>query len=908
MRLICSVVSFLIIFLIKFSYGKCVAFYYWHNPPVELLYSFDVVVVDPDNVDKNFYINGIQTYNKKAKILAYVSVGEIEKYRKDFNKVKEEWLLGKNRVWESLVADIRNKDYQDFLLNRIKNIYKAGFDGIFLDTLDSYQIILENQKRKKEYEKALVSFIKNVKQTFPDKIIALNRGFEIYDEIKNYFDMFVVEDVFSRLSEDKERQKLLEKLKNIAKEKDVVVIEYVKPGEKQKAEKFIKQIKSYGFIPYISNLSLNIIGYSECTPEPRRALLLYNSDIQLSGKKDPSFSNVHRLAQTFLEYYGYVPDVFDINKGIPEGYLADRYKLIVVWIDEAPDPDKFFQWIKEKINSGIKVIFIDSFGFPLTKNFLSDLGIVYGKAESTDWKLDNQNSIKWKEIAPPTYKRDYYIYPKNGIPLFVLRNSSGQVHVPAAITKWGGYAVEGFFVRAIIEDFFVIDPFFFFEKTANVPITLIPDTTTESGRRLLFVHIDGDGFNQKTSINPDKYEYASEVIKEEIIKKFSIPHSVSIIEGEIAPWGAYPEDNHQKLESIAKDIFSMPNVEPASHSFSHPFDWYQIYYKEPFENGIYNLNIKNYRFNLKREIEGSIKYIESRLLNNKKKVKIFFWTGDCMPPVEALKLTYDLHVYNLNGGDTYITKEKPLLSLISPLGINKGKYFQVYAQVQNDNVFTEGFSYPYGYIKAIQTFELTDKERRLKPIDIYYHFFSGSKPASLKALKEVYNWAVKQEIIPIYATDFTKIALDSRNTTIKKLEDNIFVVNNNGDLRTLRVERKVYVDLVKSKGVAGYRYIKGKTYIALDGTGEYKVVLSKNKVYSPFNLISSNARVSKVDIVNNSFSIELSGYQPVELIAQIRPDCKLTFSPKNVQILQKNGITTIKTKNKRLKIDAECRN
>ncbi|NPA51591.1 MAG: polysaccharide deacetylase [Aquificae bacterium] len=913
MKHICSVVSLLI--FIKLSFGKCIAFYYWDNPPVELLYAFDIAVLDPDNTDKEF-LNGIETYNKKAKVLAYLSLGEIEKYRKDFSLVKESWLLGKNKLWDSWIADIRQDGYRQFLINRVQNIYQKNFDGIFLDTIDSYKLIFEDKQKQKEYEKAIVSFIKELKSLFPDKLIAINRGFEIFEEVKDYIDIFVIENLFTRYEHSKgvfreispkEQSYLIENLKEISKYKDVVVIEYVNPSDKEQAFSLIEKIKSLGFIPYVSNLKLNIIGYSECTPEPRKALLLYNSDIQLTGKKDPSYSNVHRLSQLFLEYYGLVPIVRDINEGLPKDYIADRYKVIVVWIDEAPDPDYFFHWIKEKIETGIKVIFIDSFGFPLSKEYLQELGITFGKTKGIHWELDKTKSQNWFEIPPPPYKKDFYLYPEDSYtkPIFVFKNELDQYHVPIAITKWGAYALEGYFVRAIVEDFFVVNPFEFIKNAIGDTLEVIPDTTTESGNRILFVHVDGDGFNQKTKVKPKKYKYASQVIKKEIIQKFQIPHSISIIEGEIAPWGAYPNQAHKELENIARKILLSPNVEPASHSFSHPFDWYGLYYSN-YTNEGYNLKIENYKFDLYREIKGSIDYIQNRLLSNKKPVNLFFWTGDCIPPIEALKLVYQLNIYNINGGDTYITKDKPLLSLISPIGINKGKYFQVYAQIQNDNIYTNSFAVPYGYKKVIETFILTDQDYRLKPIDIYYHFFSGSLPASLKALKEVYSWSLAQEIIPMYTSDFIKIALDSRTTTLKK-EKNSFIIKNNGSLKTFRVEKKVDIDLIKSKSVAGYRHIKGRTYISTDSTGEYIIVITKTQPSYPFRLLSSNTRVQRVNIQRDSFEISLSGYQSIILDAYIRPNCTLDFEPRDVQITKFKDFTKIKTTHKRLKIHGTCR-
>ena len=82
---------------------------------------------------------------------------------------------------------------------------------------------------------------------------------------------------------------------------------------------------------------------------------------------------------------------------------------------------------------------------------------------------------------------------------------------------------------------------------------------------------------------------------------------------------------------------------------------------------------------------------------------------------------------------------------IGPSGVNYGPYFQVYAPVQNENIYTNLWTGPFwGFLNVIQTFELTENPRRLKPISIY-HFYSGQKLASLNALKRVYEWAISRE-------------------------------------------------------------------------------------------------------------------------------------------------------------------
>lgn len=44
----------------------------------------------------------------------------------------------------------------------------------------------------------------------------------------------------------------------------------------------------------------------------------------------------------------------------------------------------------------------------------------------------------------------------------------------------------------------------------------------------------------------------------------------------------------------------------------------------------YHLSIQGYEFDLNREIEGSVKYINKKLAPEKKQTRVFLWTGDAL--------------------------------------------------------------------------------------------------------------------------------------------------------------------------------------------------------------------------------------------------------------------------------------
>lgn len=881
-KLLC-LISFFAIFFKSFAEDISVGFIYRH-PPEEALYLFDWLVVDPDNfswekLNEKFYIK-----NKKSKLIAYVSLGEIEPYRSYYKEIKKEWILGENKAWKTYIADIRNKEYQRFLLEKV--ISKLGrFDGIFFDTIDSYQSILKPQDFK-SYEDAEVEFIKEVKRRYPNKIILTNRGFEIVDRLVGVVDGLVAESLFYGLDvkdmkykkmKEEDTQWLLDRL-NFTKSLGlkVIVIDYVNPKNKKLAKEVAKKIYQLGFIPYITDKDLQTIGTSIYQLKSRKILIFYDSE-----ENDPAYSDIHRIYQLYVEYLGYVPVLYDIQKGLPDRFLADEYAGILVKLSKVNDERTFIDWIKRKIDEGLKVFFLDY--FPVSEELLEPLGITYLGTTSPFDKYELISSIYDFFETEPDFDNIPMVNIKEGKAILKLKLKD-KVFIPFAITDWGGYAIKGSFLKNMGQNsLFVYDPVRIFRDVFNPDFPAL-DITTENGRRILTAHIDGDAFFGVADFDPSKN--LGEMIRDQIIKKYKIPHTVSIIEGEISPNGLYPEKS-KKLEEIAKSIFALENVEPASHSFSHPFKWQEIEKLEDDNVEGYSLPIKDYKFSLEREIIGSVDYINKNLTPENKKVKVFLWTGDCVPSENALKLTYKIGIYNLNGGDTTIDAKNPFFSLIGPMGLNRDEYFQVYAPIQNENVFTNLWKDYYGYINVIDTFKLTDKPYRFKPISIYYHFYSGQKLSSLKALDEVYRYALSQETNPMFLSEFAQRVLEFRNTAIAEdIRDGSLVLRGEGNLKTFRFDKEIYPDIFRSKGIVGFKKLNNSIYMHLDNSGDYKVVITNDK--PRFYLIDSNGQIVDYKKDGTKVSFKLKSYMPLEFKIFNR-NCKVDINPKNYILSKKEG-------------------
>src|SRR5256885_1330016 len=391
--------------------------------------------------------------------------------------------------------------------------------------------------------------------------------------------------------------------------------------------------------------------------------------------------------------------------------------------------------------------------------------------------------------------------------LLSFDDKRGRRFVSAAITPWGGFALMPYVVVSMPgtdQSRWVIDPFALLREALRLKDFPAPDVSTENGRRLLVAHVDGDGFPSRAELPGTPF--AGEVLRREILERYKIPHTISVIEAEVSPQGLYPQWAEQ-LEGIAKRIFAMPHVEIASHSYSHPFFWEPGAAPNEDDSKEVNLNlhIPGYQMDMNREINGSVDYIRKRLAPPGKPVDVFLWTGNTAPSAEALAISDAAGLLNMNGGDTAITRSNPSLTEVRSWGLRKGGHLQIYAPVTNENIYTNLWHGPfYGFERVIETFEMTEAPRRLKAVDIYYPSYSASKQASIKALHRIYQWALAQRLNPVYSSEYIRKVQDFYEFAIGR-DAQGWRLRGPGQLRTLRMPPGMALpSMAASSGIAGY--------------------------------------------------------------------------------------------------------
>jgi len=666
---------------------------------------------------------------------------------------------------------------------------------------------------------------------------------------------------------------------------------------------------------------------------PRTVIAVYKPT---SIESDISSSNIHVFAEMPLNYLGVKLEYVDIDKTLPD--LSNRNDVIGIlsWFDEGVTtknlPD-YLEWLSKNIDSGKKIVIIGNplfyagsiddsmFNETLASDVfkrlgLKDSGLVTKETYEYDFNKRSHEFCNFERTYPLIKSQSEIINSieeLNPKILLSMRNKNRLTDKPvvlASINENGGYIAPDYAVNMNAETKhhpeelqWYIDPFLFFNKAFSLGNLPRADVTTIAGRRIFFSHIDGDGWYNITNIPgyKNKLIYSSAIVLDMIIKKFpDLPVTVAPIIAEMIPNYA---GNKAGIE-IAKKLFALPQVEVASHTYTHPFYWeffkhynrkeelsfdqnkdpLHSFFKfgdpEKVENILTEHGYTEFRaydkypFDLHQEIYGAFSVLKPLMPKNKK-VTAIFWSGDTNPWAEVIKMSREAGLYNINGGDSRYDNAYPSYCWVAPIGINVGNQIQIYARSSNEDLYTDLWTKNYfAYKYYIQTMYNTETPIRVLPIDVYYHMYIGEYQSSINALKTCLQYADDQNITPITTSDYCSIADGFYSTKIFKIGENSWKIKDREGLQTIRFDDALYktVNYNDSVGVIGQVHLHGSLYVYLDRSISEPIITLKDTdtYWKEFTsnipyLIESRWLVWDLKRFSDSFSFKSSGFGKIEM-------------------------------------------
>ena len=237
---------------------------------------YDLMVIDYANDDgRPFSRDQVAAMQRRPDgaprlVLAYFSTGEAEDYRpywrKEWRKSRPAWLGKENPEWKgNFLVSYWAPEWQQILAADLDRIVAAGFDGAYLDRVDSFED-WEARGDKGAASKMVdlvATLSAHAKAKRPGFLIVSQNGEGLLDRpvFRQAIDGFAREDLFYGEDDDRKRNSRqsigdsIGQLKQFAAEgKPVFVVEY--PSKKD-VESVRDEIKAQGFIGLIAGRELD---------------------------------------------------------------------------------------------------------------------------------------------------------------------------------------------------------------------------------------------------------------------------------------------------------------------------------------------------------------------------------------------------------------------------------------------------------------------------------------------------------------------------------------------------------------------------------------------------------------------------------------------------------------------------
>lgn len=247
--------------------------YYGNTLGPEAYTQFDLVVLDG-----RYHPPLAHGISGRPVLLGYVSIGEVEEEGHLWPYVKQEkFLVKKNEFWNSWVVDVRHPSWQRLLEEFIiPSIIDQGFDGLFLDTIDSSLGLLHGEEGS-AFEgtgESIQRFVENTRIAYPGKYIAVNRGLPLIPRFARHIDSVVVENLYSLYAGPEKgyvkvgpyaQGLMIEQIKEAVKSNPdllFLTLDYADPAQRDLVRQAITFSRKGGFVPYVSTHKLDTIFFA----------------------------------------------------------------------------------------------------------------------------------------------------------------------------------------------------------------------------------------------------------------------------------------------------------------------------------------------------------------------------------------------------------------------------------------------------------------------------------------------------------------------------------------------------------------------------------------------------------------------------------------------------------------------
>jgi polysaccharide biosynthesis protein PelA len=253
--------------------GFAWAISYAADPSPEELQGLDLIVLDSD---AHFSFSGFpfsNTGRSGTSVLAYLSLGEIERHRPYFEWAKSAGiLLGENPNWHgSFYVDLRQEGWQRRVVEQlVPAMLAAGFNGVFLDTLDDAGAMeRRDATRYRGMSGAATDLVRRLREAFPRIRIMVNRGYDLFPAIAPFVDILLGESVYTTYAAEhagyvrvpaaqyQQQVGLLKQARAANPKLRLCSLDYWNPADRKGIRRIYRIERANGFAPYVATRKLD---------------------------------------------------------------------------------------------------------------------------------------------------------------------------------------------------------------------------------------------------------------------------------------------------------------------------------------------------------------------------------------------------------------------------------------------------------------------------------------------------------------------------------------------------------------------------------------------------------------------------------------------------------------------------
>jgi len=241
----------------------------------------DMLVIDPADDTRAYYskksLSAVKTNpdGRRRAVLAYLNIGEAEMYRPYWNRSwlrdAPPWLIGRNEAWRgNFKVRYWAPEWHQIVYggagSLLTAILGAGFDGVYLDNLDSYiESLTENRQARREMVMLVGSVAREARLKHKQFRIVAQNAEELLsdDEYLQAIDGVAKEDLLFGIHGDgvrNDQSDILHSIHylNIAQRshKPVFVVEYIEGPAIEPAR---RELAELGFVPLFAERLLDRI-------------------------------------------------------------------------------------------------------------------------------------------------------------------------------------------------------------------------------------------------------------------------------------------------------------------------------------------------------------------------------------------------------------------------------------------------------------------------------------------------------------------------------------------------------------------------------------------------------------------------------------------------------------------------